>query len=228
MSPLTRRIVAVNVLPLALLAVGFLYLGKFESSLIGQQIESLRTQGEIFAGLEPDGIAIIPFDSPHRDRLTAAAAPHASRIVTFGIAKGADVRAIETVRLATGATFVTVQQDGRELSFTMAQPGMHWVSNALAVIACVEAAGADLGLAGLALAELGGNIVDAGRARTAADAAALAGVEGGRQASTRVAAENGATLVAWSSRPDGDGVTVTVEVRIRRAAATASASNRGP
>jgi UDP-N-acetylmuramoyl-tripeptide--D-alanyl-D-alanine ligase len=113
-------------------------------------------KGEIFAGLEPDGIAIIPFDSPHRDRLTAAAAPHASRIVTFGIAKGADVRAIETVRLATGATFVTVQQDGRELSFTMAQPGMHWVSNALAVIACVEAAGADLGLAGLALAELGG------------------------------------------------------------------------
>ena len=42
-SPLTRRIIAVNVLPLALLAVGFLYLGKFESSLIGQQIESLRT-----------------------------------------------------------------------------------------------------------------------------------------------------------------------------------------
>ena len=38
-APLTRRIVAVNVLPLALLAVGFLYLGKFESSLIGQQIE---------------------------------------------------------------------------------------------------------------------------------------------------------------------------------------------
>ncbi|RZM05118.1 MAG: UDP-N-acetylmuramoyl-tripeptide--D-alanyl-D-alanine ligase, partial [Sphingomonas sp.] len=113
-------------------------------------------KGEIFAGLEPDGVAIIPFDSPHRDRLTAAAAPHAARIVTFGIAKGADVRAIETVRLATGATFVTVQQDGRELSFTMAQPGMHWVSNALAVIACVEAAGADLGLAGLALAELGG------------------------------------------------------------------------
>ncbi|VXC60449.1 UDP-N-acetylmuramoyl-tripeptide--D-alanyl-D-alanine ligase [Sphingomonas sp. T1] len=113
-------------------------------------------KGEIFAGLEPDGVAIVPFDSPHRDRLTAAATPHASRIVTFGIAKGADVRAIETVRLATGATFVTVQQDGRELSFTMAQPGMHWVSNALAVIACVEAAGADLGLAGLALAELGG------------------------------------------------------------------------
>jgi len=33
---------------------------------------------------------------------------------------------------------------------------MHWVSNALAVIAAVDAAGGDLGLAGLALGELGG------------------------------------------------------------------------
>jgi len=56
--PLTRRIVAVNVLPLALLAVGFLYLGKFESSLIGQQIESLRTQGEIFAAALSEGAVL--------------------------------------------------------------------------------------------------------------------------------------------------------------------------
>src|SRR5215472_341330 len=57
-SPLTRRIVAVNVLPLALLAVGFLYLGKFEASLIGQQIESLRTQGEIFAAALSEGAVL--------------------------------------------------------------------------------------------------------------------------------------------------------------------------
>jgi two-component system, OmpR family, sensor histidine kinase ChvG len=57
-SPLTRRIVAVNVLPLALLAVGFLYLGKFESSLIGQQTESLRTQGEIFAAALSEGAVL--------------------------------------------------------------------------------------------------------------------------------------------------------------------------
>src|SRR6195256_5953400 len=57
-SPLTRRIVAVNVLPLALLAVGFLYLGKFESSLIGQQIESLHTQGEIFAAALSEGAVL--------------------------------------------------------------------------------------------------------------------------------------------------------------------------
>src|SRR6266513_1025336 len=57
-SPLTRRIVAVNVLPLALLAVGFLYLGKFESSLIGQQIESVRSQGEIFAAALSEGAVL--------------------------------------------------------------------------------------------------------------------------------------------------------------------------
>jgi two-component system, OmpR family, sensor histidine kinase ChvG len=57
-SPLTRRIVAVNVLPLALLALGFLYLGKFESSLIGQQIEALRTQGEIFAAALGEGAVL--------------------------------------------------------------------------------------------------------------------------------------------------------------------------
>ena len=57
-SPLTRRIIAVNVLPLALLAVGFLYLGKFEASLIGQQIESLHTQGEIFAAALSEGAVL--------------------------------------------------------------------------------------------------------------------------------------------------------------------------
>ncbi|MBB5715774.1 UDP-N-acetylmuramoyl-tripeptide--D-alanyl-D-alanine ligase [Sphingomonas aerophila] len=118
-------------------------------------------KGEIFQGLEPGGTAIVPFDSPHRDRLIAAAKPYAARIVTFGSSAGADVRAIEAVRLPTGASFVTARfgsdpATARELSFTLAQPGAHWVSNALAVLAAVDAIGADLGLAGLALADLGG------------------------------------------------------------------------
>jgi hypothetical protein len=80
----------------------------------------------------------------------------------------------------------------------------------------------------VAVGELGGNLVDAGRARTAADAAALAGVEGGREASARVAVANGGTLVSWSRRPDGGGLLVTVTVRVGRASATAAATNRGP
>lgn len=112
-------------------------------------------KGEIFEGLEPGGVAIVPFDSPHRDRLIAAARPHAARIVTFGGDRGADVHPIEAMA-SNGGTFVTARVGERELSFTLSQPGLHWVSNAMAVLAAVDVVGADLALAGLALAELGG------------------------------------------------------------------------
>ncbi|MEH3035963.1 MAG: UDP-N-acetylmuramoyl-tripeptide--D-alanyl-D-alanine ligase [Sphingomonas adhaesiva] len=113
-------------------------------------------KGEIFRGLEPGGVAIVPYDSPHRDRLIAAAQPHAARIVTFGLEKGADVHPIEQARAPSGGTFVTARVGERELSMTVALPGAHWVSNALAVLAAVQAVDGDLALAGLALAELGG------------------------------------------------------------------------
>jgi UDP-N-acetylmuramoyl-tripeptide--D-alanyl-D-alanine ligase len=113
-------------------------------------------KGEIFQGLEPGGVAIVPYDSPHRDRLAAAAEPYAARIVTFGIGEGADVAALEAIRAASGGTFVTARIGERELNYTISQPGQHWVSNSLAVLGAVDAVGGDLALAGLALAELGG------------------------------------------------------------------------
>jgi hypothetical protein len=83
-------------------------------------------------------------------------------------------------------------------------------------------------VATLAVAAIGRSIIDAGRARTAADAAALAGVEGGRAAAEQLAAEHGATVLAWASSGPTDAITVIVTVRVGRARATASASNRGP
>jgi Tfp pilus assembly protein PilV len=80
-------------------------------------------------------------------------------------------------------------------------------------------------VATLGIAHLGRSVIDAGRARTAADAAALAGVEGGRAASSRLAAEHGGELVSWSTAGGGRQVTVTVTVRVGRARATAAASN---
>ncbi|QDX25896.1 UDP-N-acetylmuramoyl-tripeptide--D-alanyl-D-alanine ligase [Sphingomonas suaedae] len=114
-------------------------------------------KGEIFQGLVPGGTAIVPFDSPHRDRLIAAAQDHAARIVTFGLKEGADVRAIEIIPQERGGTFVTARIGAeRTLSFTLSQPGDHWVANAMAVLAAVDAAGGDLEQAGLALGEMGG------------------------------------------------------------------------
>ena len=42
------------------------------------------------------------------------------------------------------------------LQYELSQPGDHWVANSLAVLAAVQAVGADLAVAGLALADMGG------------------------------------------------------------------------
>jgi UDP-N-acetylmuramoyl-tripeptide--D-alanyl-D-alanine ligase len=112
-------------------------------------------KAEIFQGLEPGGTAIIPYDSPHRDRLTRHARSCASTILTFGVGAGADVRAVDRIKVATG-TMLTVALPEAELCFTLSQPGDHWVSNSLAVIAAVSALGGDLAAAGLALADFEG------------------------------------------------------------------------
>ena len=112
-------------------------------------------KAEIFEGLEPDGVAIVPEDTPYRDRLVKAARRHADRIVTFGRGD-ADVSAVHAVRASNGGSLVTARMLESELTYTIAQRGDHWVSNSLAVLASVEAVGADLALAGLALADMGG------------------------------------------------------------------------
>ncbi|HEX6376465.1 MAG TPA: UDP-N-acetylmuramoyl-tripeptide--D-alanyl-D-alanine ligase [Allosphingosinicella sp.] len=113
-------------------------------------------KGEIFEGLEPGGAALVPHDSPHRDRLIAAARPHAATLLTFGLGEGADIRARDVVPAPNGGSLVTALLPGAEVTFTVSQPGEHWVSNALAVLGAVEAMGGDLAQAGLALADLPG------------------------------------------------------------------------
>ena len=122
---------------------------------LGSEEAIADAKAEIFEGLEPDGIAVIPNDTPHRDRLLRAARRYADRIVTFG-GGDADVHALHAVRADEGGSLVTAALLDSELTFTLAQRGEHWVSNALAVLAVVEALGGDVGLAGLALAEMGG------------------------------------------------------------------------
>ena len=72
----------------------------------------------------------------------------------------------------------------------------------------------------VAVGLFGQRIVDRGRAQTAADAAALAAIEGGRSAAQRLATRNGAVLVGYSEA--GDVVTVVVELRGERATARAT------
>jgi UDP-N-acetylmuramoyl-tripeptide--D-alanyl-D-alanine ligase len=122
---------------------------------LGSEEAIADAKGEIFEGLELEGIAIVPNDTPHRDRLVRAARRYADRIVTFG-SGDADVHALHAVRSSEGGSLITAALLESEVTFTISQRGEHWVSNALAVLATVEALGLDVGVAGLALADLGG------------------------------------------------------------------------
>lgn len=55
LSPLTRRILAVNMMPILVLVVGLLYLDEYRATLVDQALESLHTQGQMFAAALAEG-----------------------------------------------------------------------------------------------------------------------------------------------------------------------------
>jgi two-component system sensor histidine kinase ChvG len=65
-SPLTRRILALNVLALAILVGGLLYLGEYRKILIETKLVALQTQGEVLAASLGEGAVTTGFiDRPH-------------------------------------------------------------------------------------------------------------------------------------------------------------------
>lgn len=122
----------------------------------GTEEKIAEAKAEIFEGLVEGGTAIIPADSPHAQFLCDVAASYAANVVTFGYSEAANVRLIDEMPLGSGGTQITAQTLNGRLSFQVGMPGKHWVSNALAVLAAVEAAGGDIAQAGLALAEMAG------------------------------------------------------------------------
>jgi UDP-N-acetylmuramoyl-tripeptide--D-alanyl-D-alanine ligase len=128
---------------------------------LGSEEAIADAKAEIFEGLEgfpgedTRGIAILPNDSPHRDRLLKAARRHADRIITFG-GGDADVHAVHAVSSTGGGSLITASLLDCDLTFTISQRGDHWVTNSLAALAAVEAVGGDVAVAGLALGDMGG------------------------------------------------------------------------
>jgi UDP-N-acetylmuramoyl-tripeptide--D-alanyl-D-alanine ligase len=124
--------------------------------MLGSEEAIADAKGEIFEGLEPGGVAIIPADSPHYARLRARAEQYFARVVGFGRGAHADVRLLDAISAANGGSLVTADMGDRRLCYTVAAPGDHWVMNSLAVMAAVRAVGGDLGAAGVALADMEG------------------------------------------------------------------------
>ena len=111
-------------------------------------------KGEIFYGLEPGGVAIVNRDNPNFERLKAhALASRAGRVVSFGEHREADVRA-ERIVMRPDLSIVDVRAMGQAVTYQLGTPGRHTALNSLAVIAAVQALGADLALAALSLAQL--------------------------------------------------------------------------
>lgn len=72
----------------------------------------------------------------------------------------------------------------------------------------------------IAFGAMARDVIDAARAQTAADAAALASIEGGESGAAAIAGRHGGRLLSWSR----SGASVTVVVQVGDAVATARAS----
>ena len=110
-------------------------------------------KAEIFSGLEPGGSAVLNQDNPHFARLAAAAEAQGAQVVSFGADESADVR-LEDVSLKAHCSTLVADVLGTQVTLKIGMPGRHVVQNVLAVLGAAELLGADLALAGLALARL--------------------------------------------------------------------------
>jgi two-component system sensor histidine kinase ChvG len=86
-SPLTRRILAINVLVLAIPVLGLLHLEQYRDSLVEAELEALRTQARAFATTLA-GSAVVVTQSGE-EKLLAEGTRHAMRVLL----SGSDLRA---------------------------------------------------------------------------------------------------------------------------------------
>lgn len=108
-------------------------------------IEAIAEEkGDVFEGLEPGGVAVLPADVAQVDILREAAGR--ARIVSFGVTEGSDYRLVE-VRVGEGATVARATAGGEAIHLKVGSEGAHFAANALAALAAAEAMGADRALA---------------------------------------------------------------------------------
>ena len=112
-----------------------------------------EAKAELLLGLSSGGIAILNRDNPFFDLLSERADERALRIVAFGAHKEADIRLEHETLFDTGSE-VTATVHGNRVSYRLGAPGRHYVMNSLAVVAAIDALGADLATCIAALANV--------------------------------------------------------------------------
>ena len=113
-----------------------------------------RAKGEIFAGLSPDGVAVINADDPHAAMWREM--NRSRKVFSFGLTPAADVTAGFTP-LQFGSLLRLVTPQGRpDREVPLDLPGKHNVANALAAAAATLAAGVPLEAIVAGLADFSG------------------------------------------------------------------------
>lgn len=110
-----------------------------------------EAKAEIFAGLAPGGAAILNRDNEHFPLLAQRAKAAGAEVIGFGESAGADARLLEAA-FEPARTLAVAELFGERVAFELGAPGRHLAVNALAALAAVRRAGADLGAAARALA----------------------------------------------------------------------------
>jgi UDP-N-acetylmuramoyl-tripeptide--D-alanyl-D-alanine ligase len=122
-----------------------------------ENLGSLETvadeKGDIYAGLEPGGSAIIPADAPHADRLIAAAERNGANLVRFGRGADCEARLLKFDMDDTGST-AEAEILGRVIRYRIGVEGAHWALNSVAALAATDVVGGDLEAAAHALEHL--------------------------------------------------------------------------
>jgi UDP-N-acetylmuramoyl-tripeptide--D-alanyl-D-alanine ligase len=111
-----------------------------------------REKASIFEGLEEGGYAVVNGDLSNSEILVRTAKSVTGRILRFGSGNGMDIRLVDC-RTIGSRTMVDAVVMGKPISFELGSPGRHLAMNALGVLGCIEALGADVHLAAKALSE---------------------------------------------------------------------------
>lgn len=110
-------------------------------------------KGDIYAGLEPGGAALIPNEAPHAERLVAAAERNGATLIRFGRDASCEARLLKFEMDATGST-AEAEILGRVIRYRVGVEGAHWALNSVAALAAADVVGADLDAAAHALEHL--------------------------------------------------------------------------
>jgi UDP-N-acetylmuramoyl-tripeptide--D-alanyl-D-alanine ligase len=119
-------------------------IGRAHIGLMGSEAAIAAEKAEIFAGLAPGGVAVLPAETPHgailRDKI-----PNGARMMTFGAA------ALLALTNSAADANITANIAGVTVKFRLAAPGHHMAMNALAVLTACAALGLDVTQAAAAL-----------------------------------------------------------------------------